>query len=107
MNTYEYKINDLQRDDSNIIIAAAFTITASDDIDSYTHNYHTAFATPKGSITDFSKVTEAQIIGWIKVMFDTQDNYGNKQNALEKQADAELTAFKQRKEVKSGLPWEI
>jgi len=104
-NTYEYKVTNLQRDNNGIIIAASFTITASDGVDSNTHNYHTAFTAPKGTPIDYAKVTEADVIGWIKDMFDTKDDEGVRQNAHEGQADAELEAFKQRKAVKSGLPW--
>jgi hypothetical protein len=37
MNTYNYKVSDLQRDKDGIIIATSFTITASDGTDSNTH----------------------------------------------------------------------
>ena len=107
MNTYNYNVSDLQRDKDGIIVAASFTITASDDIDSNTHNFHTAFAAPKGKTTDYSKITEEQVIGWIKGMFDVKDDDGVKQNSLEMQADAELKAFKERKDIKSGTPWVI
>jgi hypothetical protein len=105
MNIYNYKVSDLQRDKDGIIVAASFTITASDDIDSNTHNFYTAFAAPKGKTTDYFKITEEQVIGWIKGMFDIKDDDGVKQNSLEMQADAELKAFKERKAVKSGTPW--
>lgn len=105
MNTYNYKVSDLQRDKDGIIIATSFTITASDGADSNTHNYHTAFAAPKGDTTDYVDVTEEQVIGWIKDMFDTKDDDGVRQNSLEDQADAELEAFKERTAVKSGTPW--
>ena len=104
-NTYAYKVSDLQRNKDGIIIATSFTITASDGTDSNTHNYHTAFAAPKGAVIDFADVTEDQVINWIKAMFDTKDDDGVRQNSLEDQADAELEAFKDRKEVKSGTPW--
>ena len=104
-NTYTYKVTDLQRDKDGIIVAASFTITASDGIDEFTHNYNTAFTAPKSEPTPFADVTEEQVIGWIKTMFDTKDNDSNKQNSLEDQADAELSAFKERKTIKSGIPW--
>lgn len=105
MNTYNYKVSDLQRDKDGIIIAASFTITASDGTDSNTHNYNTAFAAPKGVVIDYAQMTEERVIGWIKAMFDTKDDDGVRQNSLEDQADAELEAFKERKIVKSGTPW--
>lgn len=104
-NTYAYKVSDLQRDKDGIIIAASFTITASDGTNSNTHNYHTAFAAPKGDTTAFADVTEEQVIGWIMAMFDTKDDDGVRQNSHEDQADAELDAFKERAVVKSGTPW--
>ena len=106
-NTYEYKVTDLQRDKDGIIVAASFTITASDGVDSNTHNYHTAFTAPKGKPIDYAKVTEADVIGWIMAMFDTKDDDGVRQNDQEDQADAELAAFKERKAVKSGTPWSV
>lgn len=104
-NTYDYKIIDLQRDKDGIIVAASFAITASDGIDSNTHKYHTAFGAPKDNIIDFANVTESKVIEWIKDMFDTKDEKGVRQNAHEDQADAELAAFKGRKEVEIGTPW--
>jgi hypothetical protein len=104
-NTYEYKVTDLQRDKDGIVIAASFTITASDGTDSNTHNYHTAFTAPKGTPIDYAQVTESKVIEWIMAMFDTKDDDGVRQNAQEDQADAELAAFKERKAVKSGTPW--
>jgi hypothetical protein len=105
MNTYIYKVTNTQRDANNIIVAASFTITASDTVDEFTHNYHTAFTAPKSTPTPYVDVTEELVIGWIKSMFDTTDEDGNRQNSLEDQADAELAAFKERKAVKSGTPW--
>jgi uncharacterized protein (DUF1501 family) len=104
-NTYEYKVTDTQRDANGVIVAASFTITASDGADEFTHNYNTAFAVPKATPTPYTSVTEAQVIGWIKAMFDTKDDEGVRQNSLEDQADAELAAFKERKAIKSGTPW--
>jgi len=104
-NTYEYKATDLSRDKDGIIVAASFTITASDGADSNTHNYHTAFTTPKGVVIDYADVTESKVIEWIMAIFDTKDDDGVRQNAHEDQADAELAAFKERKQVQSGTPW--
>jgi len=106
-NSYDYKILDLQHNEEGVIVAASFTITASDGTDSNTHNYNTAFAAPKSKTTDYSKVTEEQVIGWVKDMFDTKEGDGVRQNSLEDQADAELEAFKERKAVKSGTPWGV
>lgn len=105
MNSYIYKVSDLQRDGNGMIVAASFTITASDGVDENTHNYHTAFAAPKNTIVDYNDLTEEQIINWIKNMFDILDDEGVRQNSLEDQADAELSAFKERKQIKTGKPW--
>lgn len=95
-NTYEYKITDMQRDAAGIVVAVSFTVTASDGTDSFTHNYQTALPAPKDKITPFADLTEAKIIDWVKELVGT---------GTEEQADAELAAFKLRKEVKSGTPW--
>ena len=106
-NTHEYKVTDLQRDKDGIVIAASFTITASDGTDSNTHNYHTAFTAPKGVVIEYTEITESKVVEWIIAMFDTKDDDGVRQNAHEDQADAELAAYKERKAVKSGTPWSI
>ena len=96
MNTYVYKVTDLQRDANDEIITASFTITASDGVDSFTHNYHTAFKNKPVTPTAFADITEAKVIEWIKRNVGTSS---------EEQADAELAAFKERKEVTTGTPW--
>jgi hypothetical protein len=95
-NTYEYKITDMQRDANGIVVAVSFTITASDGADSFTHNYHTALTAPADSPIPYDNLDEATVIGWVKSLV---------QAGTEEQADAELAAFKQRKEVTSGTPW--
>lgn len=95
-NTYEYKVKNLQRDAADIIVAAEFQITASDGVDSFTHNYYTAFRNNPTTPTAFTELTESKVIEWIKKNVGTQS---------EEQADAELAAYKERKEVKTGTPW--
>jgi hypothetical protein len=104
-NTYEYKVTNLLRNKDGIIVAASFTIAASDGVDSNTHNYHTAFTAPKGTVIDYSDITESKVVEWIMAMFDTKDDDGVRQNAQEDQADAELAAFKERSQVQNGIPW--
>jgi hypothetical protein len=104
-NKYEYKVTDLQRNKDGTVVAASFTITASDGTDSNTHNYHTAFTAPKGDVTPYADITESKVVEWIMAMFDTKDDDGVRHNAHEDQADAELAAFKDRNQVKSGTPW--
>jgi hypothetical protein len=106
-NTYEYKITDLQRNEDGIV-TAAFTITASDGTDSFTHNYHTGFAAPKSTPIPYEEVSESQVIEWIMSMYDTKDDDGVRQNSYEDQADAELKAFKSRNhKIKNGMPWDL
>jgi len=96
-NTYEYKITDMQRDADGIVVAVSFTVTASDGTDSFTHNYQTALTAPPGNPIPFNDLKESDVIGWVKSLVQT---------STEEQADAELEAFKQRKQVTSGTPWE-
>lgn len=95
MNTYDYKVTDMQRDGTGIVVAATFQITASDGVDSFTHNFNTAFRNNPVTPTEFNSLTEAKVIEWIK------KNVGEQS---EQQADAELAAYKERTAVKSGLP---
>ena len=96
-NTYEYKITDMQRDADGIVVAVSFTVTASDGTDSFTHNYQTALTSPSKNPIPFDNLDESTVIGWVKSLVQT---------GTEEQADAELEAFKQRKQVTSGTPWE-
>ena len=96
-NTYEYKVTNMERDANDIIVAASFTITASDGEDSFTHNYYTAFNNKPETPVAFNNLTEEKVIEWIK------RNVGEQS---EESADAELEAFKLRKQEKtSGVPW--
>ena len=95
-NTYDYKISDMQRDANGIVVAVSFTVTASDGVDSFTHNYQTALPAPKDSAIPFADLTQEEVIAWVKELVGT---------GTEEQADAELAAFKLRKEVKTGTPW--
>lgn len=96
MNTYEYKISNLQRDAANIVVGVAFEVTASDGTDSFTHNYFTALPKPKETAIPYDSLTQEQVIDWVKELVGT---------STEEQADAELAAYKERKEVQSGTPW--
>jgi len=98
-NTYIYKVTDMQRDaNTGIVVSAAFTITASNGTDSFTHNYQTAFPYPKADPTPYDELTEADVIVWIKELVGTQ---------CEEQADAELEAYILRsgKVIGNGTPW--
>ena len=95
-NTYEYKITDMQRDANGIVVAVSFTVTASDGTDSFTHNYHTALTAPADNSIPYDSLDEATVVGWVRSLV---------QESTEEQADAELAAYKNRKEVTSGTPW--
>jgi len=96
MNTYSYKVTELQRDDNDIIVAASFQVTVFDGVDNFTHDYHIAFRNNPVTPVAFADLLEDKIIGWIK-----REN----QAGIEESADAELTAYKKRVVVKTGLPW--
>ena len=99
MNTYLYEVTDMQRDAATgIVVSASFTIKATNGSDSYTHNYQTAFAAPKGNPIPYASLTKANVIEWIKESVGKQS---------EEQADAELAAFIQRKAstINNGTPW--
>ena len=95
-NTYEYKIIDMQRDEEGIVIAVTFTVTASDGVDSFTHNYHTALTAPSNTVIPFNDLKETDVIDWVKTLVQTN---------TEEQADAELVAYKKRKIITNGTPW--
>ena len=86
----------MQSDANGIVVAVTFTVTASDGTDSFTHNYQTALPAPKDTAIPFAKLTPPEVISWVRELVG---------KGTEEQADAELAAFKLRKEVKSGTPW--
>lgn len=101
MNTYDYKVTNLVRDPDGIVVTANFTITASDGVDSFTHNYSFGFANKPVTPTPFNDLTEAKVIEWIK-------RDAGAENQFEKSADAELEAYKLRKAapvLTAGVPW--
>jgi hypothetical protein len=97
-NTYEYKVIDMQRDANGIVVAVSFSVNASDGTDSFTHNYHTALTAPSESPVAFDALTEAEVVDWVKTLVQAQ---------TEEQADAELAAWKIRKNnvTQNGTPW--
>jgi hypothetical protein len=95
-NSYSYEVSNLQRDENDIIVGASFTITVSDGVDSFTCNGYTAFNNKPKSPIKFEDLTPLKVIGWI------QESVGK---SCEESADAELLAYKERKEIKSGVPW--
>jgi hypothetical protein len=101
MNTYDYKVTNLIRDSSGIVVTAQFQITADDGTDSFTHGYSFGFANNPVTPTPFAELTEAKVIEWIK-------RDAGEQNQFEKSADAELEAHKLRKAKPmetAGVPW--
>jgi hypothetical protein len=101
VNTYLYKVNNLIRDPQGIVVTAAFTVTADDGVDSFTHSMQTGFANKPVTPTAFNDLTEAKVIEWIKRDAGTENQH-------EASADAELAAYKLRKAapvVAAGVPW--
>jgi hypothetical protein len=99
MNTYVYAVTNMQRDlASGIVVAAEFTVTASNGTASFTTNNQTAFPAPMQDPTPYDELTEADVIVWIKELVGPQS---------EEQADAELAAYIERSAnvVVSGIPW--
>jgi len=99
--TYTYKVTNLVRDPNGIVVTAAFTITADDGIDSFTHGYNFGFANKPTTPTPFDELTEAKVIEWIK-------RDAGAENQFEASADAELAAYKLRKAapvLTAGVPW--
>jgi len=100
-NTYEYEIIDLVRDANDIVRTAAFSITASDGVDEFSHTYTTGFANNPQTPTPFAGITEAKVVEWI-----LRD--AGAENQFEKSAGAELAAHKERKaqgSTKTGVGW--
>jgi uncharacterized protein YcbX len=99
MNTYVYAVTNMQRDlATGIVVAAEFTVTASNGTASFTTNNHTAFNAPPADPTPYDDLTEADVIVWIQELVGPQS---------EEQADAELAAYIERSAsvVVSGTPW--
>jgi hypothetical protein len=100
-NTYTYKVTNLIRDAAGIVVTAAFNITADDGVDSFTHSMQTGFANKPITPTNFSELTEAKVIEWIK-------RDAGLENQFEISADSELAAYKLRKAaplLTAGTPW--
>ncbi|HYN54406.1 MAG TPA: hypothetical protein VES38_06850 [Methylotenera sp.] len=95
MNTYQYNVTNLLRDVNDIVIAADFTITASDGVDQNMHSFTTAFNNKPVTPIAFNNLTQEKVISWIK------RDVGE---VSEAHADAELAAYKERHEVTSGIP---
>jgi len=96
MNTYTYKPYNLVSDENGIVRAVDFTVLVSNGTDSFEINGHTGLPMPADGGTPYDKLTEEQVIGWIKNLVGKQ---------TEEQADAELEAYKKRTVIKNGTPW--
>ena len=98
MNTYEYKIIDTPRNAEGVVVAVAFTVTASDGTANFVYNGYTALPAPNENFTAFDSLDESTVINWVKNLV---------QESCESQADVELEAYKKRKVVTGGLPWAL
>jgi hypothetical protein len=96
MNTYEYKIIDTPKDAEGVVVAVAFTVTASDGKDSFVFDGYTALPAPNENFIAFDSLDEPTVINWVKNLV---------QETCENQANVELEAYKKRKVVTNGLPW--
>ena len=97
-NAYEYKITNMQRNANGIVVAVSFSVTVSDDTDSFTHNFYTALTAPSEPPIPFNDLKESDVIRWVESLVKV---------STEEQADAELAAWKIRKNAVSqnGIPW--
>ena len=97
-NTYTYEITNLVKDQNGIVVAAQFTITASNGTDSFTANSQTALPAPKGDAIPYADLQPEDVIAWIQKLVGTQS---------EELADSELAAYIERKaqELSHGTPW--
>lgn len=99
MNSYIYKITELVRDASGIVVTAHFTVTVSDGTDSVIHPFCLGFDNKPITPTAFDTLTESKVVEWI-----TRDA----QATVEEHADAELTAYKKRNATPTfttNVPW--
>lgn len=96
MNTYIYKITNIERDAAGIAVACSFNITVSDGVDSFAHQFHTGFTPAPINPIPYNQLTEADVISWVKVLVGKES---------EEAADGELLSYKSRKNVSIGLPW--
>lgn len=99
--TYTYRVTSLVRDADGIVVTAHFTITADDGVDQFTHGYICGFANKPTTPTPFEQLTEAKVVEWIK-------RDAGAESMFERSADAELDAFKLRKNapvLTAGTPW--
>ena len=99
-NTYTYEPTNLVKDQTGVVIAVDFTITASNGTDSFTVNRQTALPAPKGDLIAYDALTKEQVVEWIKNLVGTQS---------EALADSELAAHIERQAVQltHGTPWSV
>jgi hypothetical protein len=71
MNTYEYKIINMQRNGNGIVRNVSFSVTASDGVDSVTRTYSTNLPEPIDTPIDYTDLTETQVITWVKDLVGT------------------------------------
>ena len=91
-----YNILNMQRDAEGIVVAVSYTITVSDGVDSYTHEFFTGLPKPSGNIINYDNLTESQVIEWVKEL---------QGDDAEEQAFEEFKASIERKRLINGKPW--
>ena len=96
--TYQYEIIDMQRDGTDIVKTVTFNVVVSDEVDSFTQNFFTGLPAPKDTPIPYENLTQETVIAWVKELVGVDS---------EKSADAELDAYKLRKNEiqQKGTPW--
>ena len=96
MNSYEYKIINMQRNVNDIVRTVSFSVTVSDGVDSFTRNYSTNLPEPIDTPINYNDLTETQVITWVKDLVGT---------STEERLAAYIISKNEGR--KNGIPWAI
>ena len=96
MNTYTYKIDNMFFDEFGIVNLVAFTVTATNDIDSIQIQSNTQLSPPTTPVIPYSELTEDLVISWVKDLVGL---------SIEAQADFALIRIMESKRDNAGVPW--
>lgn len=96
MNSYEYKIINMQRNVNGIVRTVSFSVTASDGVDSFTRTYSTGLPEPIDTPIDYDDLTETQVITWVKDLVGT---------STEERLAAYIISKNEGRQ--NGMPWTI
>lgn len=97
-NTYIFNPIYLTQNQNGIVVSVDFTVTVSDDTDSFTISGTTALNAPPATPIPYAQLTKEEVIKWIEALVGNQ---------IKEQADAELASYKLNKNtvLTSGTPW--